>query len=175
MWSRVTCWLILMETSKFVTLVSVCRFVLFCLGWLFFFCVTEQYYVSIFFTRLWSMLCFSGTKAGDEPTEVLFYSLITSFLRAVEYCIKNIGNPKMTGFCVLEKHSSVYIPWTNGENRNVVLFCNTDMNISIIWNWIKSLQTTSQHFNSLFIVSPNDFQTYFKVTSPYLFVFSNNI
>ena len=96
---------------------------------IFFVCVTEQHYFSIFFTRLWSVrkpMLFDTQNPG-----------ILGFSTAHAYKYKTKRQAKMKRdrrkmtvllIChqaplVLEKHEFAHRPLMSEENRNVVLFC----------------------------------------------------
>ena len=72
-------------------------------------CVTEQHYVSIFFTRLWSVrkLCFSSTRVAWWlfNKNVIFLPSRFIFPCRLVLCSYacTVENPEIPGFCVYQK------------------------------------------------------------------------
>ena len=85
-------------------------------------CVTEQQYVSIFFTCLWSVrkpLLFRYMGRLVTNQQKCHFSASASFLLAVLV----YTHAKLS--CI-KKQRFVHRPKTSEEYRNVVLFCNAD-------------------------------------------------
>ena len=96
-------------------------------------CVTEQHYVSIFFTLLLSVHCYAfqvGRLLTSRRTYNFFCLRFIFASRLVLYsCTCTVENPEISGFCVLTIRA---VPTDHKPVRNVVLFCNTDKKESIL-------------------------------------------